>query len=408
MRAAARRAGAVLALAAAAGCAHVEAPRGGPDVREPLVLAAVQPDSLQVVPGLRGPVVFEFGARLSERGLDDAVMVSPRTSSVVVSHRGRQLRVSLRGGWEPGQIYQVTVTPTIQDLWSNRLEQRLTHVFSTGPAIPETRLVGEALDRITGRPEVDIRVEAIRGADSLVYATRTDSAGAFVFTHIPEGDYRVRAFRDVNRNRELDPFEARDTADARVTTADTAAARLSVVTPDTTPPQVASARLAQGLLEVLFDDHLDPAQPLDPAQVQVSDSLGTPVPVRRLAVGSLEAEPAEGEEGEGEETTPPAAPAAPTAGVQPGVTPAGQRLPSQTLVVQLDGELAPATEYRVVVQGVRNVVGLVGGGEATFTTPAAPAQPDPEEGPPDLEEAPPPAEPEESEEPEEPPLPPGR
>jgi hypothetical protein len=359
-------------LVAAAGCAHVEAPRGGPEMREPLTLDTVTPGSLQVVPGLRGPVAFVFGTRLSERGLNDAVLVSPRTSPVVVGHRGRELRVSLRAGWEPGQIYHVTVTPTIQDLWNNRLQQTLTHVFSTGPAIPDTRLTGAAIDRITGRPEVDIRVEAIRRADSLVYATRTDSVGGFVFAHLPEGDYRVRAFRDMNRNRELDPFEPRDTADARVAAADTASVRLSVVMPDTTPPRVASARLEQAQLQVQFDDYLDPEQALSPTQVRIVDPTGGVVAVRRLAVGRLEAEREPGEAAA--PPAPPVPPAARPAGPPAAATPPQGPLPSQTLVVEPAAPLAPGTEYRIVVEGVRNVVGLVGGGEATVTTPEAPPQ----------------------------------
>jgi len=365
-----RRIAAAAALLASAACAHVEAPRGGPEMRDPLDLAAVTPDSLAIVPGYRGPVVFQFERRLSERGLDDAVLVSPRTSPVVVSHRGRELRVSLRNGWEPGRIYQVTVTPTIQDLWNNRLTETVAHVFSTGPAIPGTRLDGRAMDRITGRPEVDIRVEAIRAADSLVYATRTDSAGAFRFAHVPEGEYLVRAFRDVNRNRALDPFEARDTAVARIAEGDTASVRLSVVMPDSTPPQVQSARLARGVIEVQFDDHLDPAQPLSTAQVRIVDAAGTALPVARVAVGQL------ADNGDaGGADAPPAVPAPAAPGPPAGAAPARQEpLPSQTLAVEPATPLAPGTEFRVVVEGVRNVVGLVGGGEATITTPAAPPE----------------------------------
>jgi hypothetical protein len=373
----------VLVLALAAACAHVEAPTGGADMRQPLTVTDVAPDTLAVVPGLRGPVVFSFERRLSERGLDDAVMVSPRTSPVSVSHSGRQLRVSLRGGWEPGRIYQVTVLPALQDLWNNRLEAPVTHVFSTGPAIPETRLQGLATDRITGRPEVNIRVEAIRAADSLVYATRTDSAGLFVLGRIPEGQYQVRAYRDMNRNREMEPFEPRDTAFVQLA-ADTAAeVRLRVVMPDTTPPQVASAALRQGNLEIRFDDHLEPEQALSPAQVRIIDPAGNLVAVRRLAVGRLDVErPAA-------DTLPDAAPApqppapAPAAPAPGGRAPAPQeRLPSQTLIVEPAQPLAPETEYRIVVEGVRNVVGLVGGGETTFTTPAAPPAQPPADAPP--------------------------
>jgi hypothetical protein len=385
---------ALLALGSGAGCAHVEPPRGGSDMRDTLRLAAVRPDTLAVVPGLTGPAVFQFERRLSERGLDDAVMVSPRTSPVVVGHRGSELRVALREGWAPGTIYQITVLPGIQDLWNNRLDTEVSLVFSTGPAIPDTQLEGRAIDRITGRPEVGIRVEAVRAADSLVYAARTDSAGVFVLSRIPEGEYRVRAFRDVNRNRALDPFEPRDTALAAVVAPDTVTLALSVVMPDTTPPRVASARVQQGNVEIQFDDFLDPDQPLSPAQVTLTDAAGSVFAVARLAVGRLEAVrdtadtlAAPTPAAPRPPTAPAGAVAAPPRGAPGAPGDPQRRLPSQTLTVATVTPLPPQTEVQVRVQGLRNVVGLVGGGEATLTTPAPPAAapdpPDPSDPPED-------------------------
>jgi hypothetical protein len=365
------------ALCIAGGCAHVEAPRGGPEMRDPLTLVEVDPDSLAIVPGRRGPVEFIFSARLSERGLDDAVLVSPRTSAVRVSHRGRALRVDLREGWRPGVIYQVTIAPAIQDLWSNRLEETTTLVFSTGPEIPETRVDGVATDRITGRPETEIRVEAIRMADSLVYATRSDSAGAFRFHNIPEGEYRIRAYRDTNRNRELDPFEPRDTMEVAVVQTDTVSTRLRVVAPDTTPPVAESAAWADGRIEVEFDDYLDEAQSLSRAQVRVLGPGDVEVPLERVALGAFADEPEA--EAPAEPGLDPAAPPA----IDPEAPPPGNgALPSRRIVVQPAEPLAPDTEYRVIIERVRNVVGLVGGGDVTFTTPAAPPpDADPEEEP---------------------------
>jgi hypothetical protein len=376
--------GAVLVLSAA--CAHVEAPTGGPEIRDPLELVAVRPDSLSVLEGLRGPVVFEFERRLSERGLEEAVLVSPRTSPLVVSHSGRQLRVALRNGWEPGQVYHVTVLPTFQDLWNNRPVGERTVVFSTGPAIPETRLGGRVTDRITGRPELEIRVEAIRAADSLVYATRTDSAGAFNLDRIPPGEYNVRAFRDMNRNRALDPFEPRDTTLVQLAVADSARTRLRVVAPDTTPPVPQSAELRQGVIQLRFDDHLDPLQPLDAGQVEIVDTLGNTIRVARLAVGQLPALPVA-------DTVPaadapaaaqPPQPALPAAPPAPPAAAARQEeddeeeaepLPSQTLAIEPADSLAPGMAYTVRVVAIVNVVGLAGDGEVTLRVAELPARP---------------------------------
>jgi hypothetical protein len=340
-----------LAVALLTGCAHVEAPPGGPEDRTAPTLVSTQPDTLAVVPPFAGPVILAFDERLSERGLEESVLVSPLTSPPVVDHRGNQIRVSLRRGWVAGQVYQITVLPGVQDLWNNRIAQPITLVFSTGPAIPNTRLAGSVVDRITGRPEIGQRVEAVRQADSLVYATATDSAGAFLFSRIPAGPYQIRAFRDLNRNRTLDDYEPFDVAAVTVTAGATEvpAVRLAIAPPDTTPPVVASASVSGTAIQVQFDDYLDPAQPVTPAQVQITGPGGQAVAVSSVRIGQERGAPAD--------------------------TAAAGRLPSQTLSVEPAAALTPRAEYRIRVTGIRNIRGLTGGGEATFRAPAAAPSP---------------------------------
>ena len=339
------------ALMLLASCAHVEPPPGGPEDRAAPVLVSTSPDTLAVVPQFSGPVTLVFDERLSERGLEESVLVSPLTSAPVIDHRGNQIRVSLRRGWQPGQIYQITVLPGVQDLWSNRIAQPFSLVFSTGPVIPNTRLAGTVVDRITGRPEVGQRVEAVRQPDSVTYATATDSAGAFVFSRIPAASYQVRAYRDLNRNRILDEYEPFDIATSAVAAgaAQAPALRLAVLLPDTTPPAVASASASGTAVQVQFDDYLDPAQQITPAQLRITGPGGQVIAVTSARVGGA------------------AGAAADTSGAE--------RLPSQTLTVEPAGALTPQAEYRIRATGIRNVRGLVGGGEATFRAPAAAPRP---------------------------------
>lgn len=394
--------GAVLTgmVAGLSACAHIEPPSGGEEDVAPPVLIAVTPDSLVMTEPFRGPVIFTFDERLSEQGVDEAALVSPRTSEVRVGKSGDELRVSLGEGWEAGRIYQITIRPAIQDLWNNLIPEPLHLVFSTGPEIPDTRLTGNVTDLITGEPEIDARVEAVRVADSLVYAAVTDSAGDFTLTRIPEGEYRVRALRDLNRNRALDPFEPRDSAEVTVAEGDDpASVSFAIVLPDSTAPGIASASYTDGVVEVLFDDYLVPEQTFSPEQIRITGPGGETIVPERVSIGELEprdttvaadtvapdttvvdttvadtAAPAaapdtaavDAVDTAAADTTAADTTAVDTARQQP------EQLPSQTLAIEPAAPLAPETEYRITVEGVRNVVGLAGGGETTFTTPAAP------------------------------------
>ena len=353
MRGAPRLTKALLAGVLLAGCAHIEAPPGGPEDKDPPKLLATRPDTMARVAPFREAVVLAFDERLSEQGLRDAVLVSPRTSTAEVEHRGDEIRVSLRRGWEAGRIYQVTLLPGVQDLFNNRLTAPVRLVFSTGPAIPDTRLGGTVLDRVTGRPERDVRVEAIHQPDSLVYATVTDSAGGFTFAQVPEGEYRVRAYRDVGGNRVMDPFESRDTARTTLAAGRGMTLGLRVLQPDTTAPKVASVQMADSLVEVRFDDHLDPAQRVTLEQVTLTLANGTVLPAAEVRIGADTERPAQAD------TARAAAPRT------------EERLPSQSLFVRPARPLPAGTEVRVRVRGVWNLHGLVGGGEAALKTPPA-------------------------------------
>ncbi|HSM59997.1 MAG TPA: hypothetical protein VK849_04330, partial [Longimicrobiales bacterium] len=78
-------------------------------------MVRTEPDTLARVEAFRGPVRFHFDERISERveggSLDDAVLVSPRTGEVRVSHGRTDISVELSGGFRPGLVYRVTLLP---------------------------------------------------------------------------------------------------------------------------------------------------------------------------------------------------------------------------------------------------------------------------------------------------------
>lgn len=363
----------VAALVLLAGaCAQVEPPPGGPEDRVAPRVLVTRPDTLAIVPSFSGAVTLVFDERVSEQGVEAAVSVSPRTSAVRLDHSGNEIRVSLVRGWERGQVYHIRVEPGLRDLFGNQTTAATELVFSTGPAIPDTRLSGAVVSRTTGERLRDARVEAIRAPDSLVYAVRTDSAGSFVFTRIPQGEYLVRAFGDVNRNRALDVFEARDTGRVRVALgADAGPLALRTLAPDTTAPRPGSAEAEGAVVRVLFDDFLDPAQTVSPAQVRVIGPDSVPVAVTEVRVGVFP-------QAAGDGAATPADPARPARATPAESTPrvtATDTLPSRTLSIRVGAPLLPRAQYRVVVEGVRNINGLTGGGEAPLRTPAPAAAP---------------------------------
>src|SRR5690606_15752601 len=126
----------VAALGAAAvavlfACARAYPPPGGEEDRIPPRIVSITPEPMSVGVARNARVVIRFDERISERGLEGAVLVSPQTSAVRVDRGRSALRVSLRDGWEPDRIYHVVVQPVVRDLFGNTITEPLEVVFST-------------------------------------------------------------------------------------------------------------------------------------------------------------------------------------------------------------------------------------------------------------------------------------
>jgi hypothetical protein len=411
-------------LVAVAGCAREFAPPGGIEDRTPPRVVSINPEPFAVTPGFRGAVVFQFDERISERGLEDAVIVTPITGEVRVRHGRSAVSVTVAGGWRPGVVYRVLLRPRVQDLFGNRMTAPVEALFSTGPEIPHGAFAGLVTDRITGRPVAAARVEATEEATGLVHLAVSDSSGFFDLPNLPAGIFNVTAYVDQSRNRRLDPFEPRAVTTFQLAEADTVVAALAVLPPDTTPARLVQAEPRDSVhLRLTFDDFLHPDHPAGAAWVAVwelsdttavRDSVAVAVgglmhpweaaapaaaadtapaeprpeaapPPARRQLGPVRTAPERGRLGP--ERTDEAAEAVPGQPADPAVdtvAAAARRpigpLPTRELLVLLAAPLRPETWYRVSVGGVVNIVGLPdGGGSALVQTPAPRPEPPVEE-----------------------------
>jgi hypothetical protein len=367
--------GRLLVVIGLVACARALPPPGGAADREQPRVVSTKPEQQAVVPGFNEEVVFTFDETLSERGVRDAVMVSPETGEATLERDGNQLRVKIAGGWKPNTIYRVVILPTIQDRFNNMRREPAELVFSTGPELIPTAIAGIVTDRITGRAAPNVRVHAVNRRDSTRHTTVTDSAGFFGIRYLPRDNYIIRAFEDANRNNQLDRSEKR-AEDTRVigTLTDTQTVELALLPPDTTPARLIRAEPRDSVeVRLFFDDYLDPDQSMSAITLRVlkmPDSTALPGQPRLLT--PRDAERARQAMAAVADTS-----AARRMRPQPPAVPDTTRaLPTQDLVMYVDAGLEPSTRYRVEVTGVWNIRRLPnGGGSVAFTTRARPTPP---------------------------------
>jgi len=271
-------------------CANQGAPPGGlRDLSGPQVVETF-PDTFAVLAAFDDEIRIVFNERISERTvggtLDGAVIISPESGAVSVRHSSRALRVTMAGGFQPDEVYRVTVLPVVQDLFRNEMVGAFEFIFSTGAEMTPTVLAGSIVDRITGERVEGARVTArverppgVEESDDQVVPTHvatTDSSGVYAFRYVPSGRYEITAFLDQNRNREPDDFEPIGTGREELNPADTVFLDFSLLAPDTTPAMLGSVEVVDSLtLAAEFDDFLDPGSDLAGVSASLGpDSLG--------------------------------------------------------------------------------------------------------------------------------------
>jgi hypothetical protein len=262
----------VALIGALVSCARPLPPPGGEEDRASPQIVATTPQPLSILEGFSGEVVFEFDERISERGAENVILITPVTGETRVSRGRSEIRARVEGGWRPGVIYRVVLLPGVRDLFGNERRTPAELVFSTGPEIPATAIAGLVTDRITGKPALQSIVEATRRSDSLLYMTSADSQAFFALQNLPYGIYDVVAYVDANRNRRRDPAEARSAAvNAPLSTqTDTFPLDLVVIPPDTTAPRLVRAEGRDSLqIRIFFDDWIEPAMPLSALQIRI-------------------------------------------------------------------------------------------------------------------------------------------
>ena len=384
-------------------CANQGGPPGGPrDLTGPQVVETF-PDTFAVVEAFDDEIRIDFDERISERGLqgtlEGAVTISPESGEVEVHHSSRTLSVTMVGGFQPNEVYRVTVQPVVQDLFRNTMVGAFEFIFSTGAEMTPTVLAGSIVDLLTEQPVEGARVTArvegqsVEGeSEDQVIPTHiaiTDSSGVYAFRYVPAGAYTLTAFVDENRNGEHDGLEPIATGREELSPADTVFLNFSVLAPDTTPALVQTVDVVDSLtLTVVFDDFLDPASELagvsaslgpdslGPIEVvtilherdylnrrdEIQDSLhvadSIQFDVTRQRIDSLRTAGDSATAAEIEsELTPPRPGAASNARELPT-----RNLPKQALYLLLADPLAADQPYELLVGGVTNINGVPGGG----------------------------------------------
>lgn len=269
-------------VAGAVACANQGPPPGGPpDVAPPIVLS-VSPANMSTAPKV-GSVKLKFNEVISEtprgsRNLSELVFISPRSGSERVKWGRDEIEIRPSKGWKPNTVYSIQIKAGLVDLRNNAIDTVIRVVFSTGGAIPPTKVQGAVFDWAAGKPAPAAVIEAI-AQDSTRYQAVADEQGRFQLEHIPVGPYLLRAFVDKNANRDLDQLELWDSLRTVVT--QNTAAEFYTYQHDTLGLRIAEIALQDSnrVVKLTFDKPYAPGQLFASNSVLIKGADSTPLAI---------------------------------------------------------------------------------------------------------------------------------
>ena len=189
-----------LAMLIILGCAAVAPPPGGPVDDIPPTLTAVEPPSGTVRISSGFAVQLTFSERLDENTDASLIRVLPALSEQPeVKLKKNVLEVTFPEELGGNQTYILTLTRDIKDEHDVRLDQTYQLAFSTGDEISEGKISGHVYGG-EGSATVYLYNLSHGNHDSLFaespkYYTETDDSGAYAFSYLDPGDYRLLAFQ---------------------------------------------------------------------------------------------------------------------------------------------------------------------------------------------------------------------
>ncbi len=223
----------LLAFLFLGGCAHIEAPPGGPEDKTPPYLMAVFPEPGAVNVPLELNVQLEFSEWMSSRFADlnyvHQITLSPiLPRKLKFEVKGKKVRVYSNSKLEPNTTYILSVNNGLTDMQNQALANPFQLVFSTGGQVDTNSysgmLFGDGDSKVKkwlglyplGEIRNSLQYLPGHGSDSLktfpditkerpMYLSASDSMGSFSLTGVKEGAYVAVGFADANGDLKPQP-----------------------------------------------------------------------------------------------------------------------------------------------------------------------------------------------------------
>lgn len=193
-------------------CANQLPPSGGDDDKTPPEIISVypKPNSINYKDN---KLRFKFDEYVDRRSFEESFFISPKPKGgYEFDWSGKEVEVEFSKALDKNKTYVVIIGKDLKDVrGGNGLSSPVSFAFSTGSKIDEGNISGMVFSDNNDRVKILAYLKTGRSADSLNpakiipdYVLQVSPDGSYDFTNLPDGEYRLFAISDEDRNNLFD------------------------------------------------------------------------------------------------------------------------------------------------------------------------------------------------------------
>lgn len=192
-------------------CAKQLPPPGGPvDKQGPEIIATLPAPNSTNVP-LDADIELRFSERVNPVSVKNSLFISPRPRKMAaLKWKGARLIIDFSDSLQANRTYVLTIGTETEDLRRNKLKKSFHLAFSTGDHLDAGRISGRVYEETTqrvlliGAYLLDSENHPDPSKVAADYLTQCDEQGAYQFSYLSPGIYRLFAFSDKDADNKYD------------------------------------------------------------------------------------------------------------------------------------------------------------------------------------------------------------
>ncbi len=202
---------ALIIIMYASSCANKTSPTGGPRDETPPALIVTSPKNESL--NFEGQnIILEFDEYIKLDNPKEEIIITPRLlGEYEISYKKNKVTLKIEDSLQANTTYTFSFRESIKDLNEANAPENLQLAFSTGDYLDSLSIEGNVFRLLTNKPKKNIAVSLYEASDTLdlfnsppIYFTKTNDKGDFKFNNLKNGEYKIFAINDKNKNLTLE------------------------------------------------------------------------------------------------------------------------------------------------------------------------------------------------------------